>query len=169
MKLKRIAAALCAGLLVLACAGCGSRDAAISLTDEERDILNQMGTDVHQVAEADWSATVPELQAHPGEFSGQMYQFEAAYHASGEVNGTQTAYVSRTLVNGAEKTELRIPVSGMPEKDVPDGTWIRLSAIVETGEYGGETMTALFIFAVETPENPGSAEITWNGSVHNHN
>lgn len=163
----QIAMALCAGLILLACVSCGG-SAAISLTDEEKDILDQMGMDVHQVAEADWAATVPELQAHPGEFSGQVYQFEAAYHASGEINGTQTAYISRTLVNGGEKTELRIPVSGMPEKDVPDGTWIRLSAIVETGEYGGETMTALFIFAAETPENPGSAEITWNGPVHDH-
>ena len=165
--MKQIAAVLCAGLLLLACIGCGGGP-AISLTDEEKDILDQMGTDVHQVAETDWAATVPELQAHPGEFSGQVYQFEAAYHASGEINGTQTAYISRTLVNGNDKTELRIPVSGMPEKEVPDGAWIRLSAIVETGEYGGETMTALMVFAVETPEKPGNAELTWDGPTHNH-
>lgn len=166
MNMRRFAALLCAVLLTVL-AGCSQSAKTIPLTDKEKDILAQMGDDVVAVSDEDWAETVTELQYHCDAFTGQVYQLEGIFRASQEINGVEAPYVYRTLVNGGEKTETGLPLAYLT-KELPDGAWVRVSAIINGGEYGGETLTTLEVVAVETLAKAGQAELTWSGSAHNH-
>ena len=169
MRLKQFTAVVCACLL-LALAGCGEPAAeatVIPLDDRERNILDLMGDDVHPVSNEIWGETVSELQAHCDDFTGEVYQLEGIYRASMLINGVDTPYVYRTMVNGGEKTELGMPMSYLT-KELPDGAWIRVTAIINGGDYGGSTLTTLEVVAIETLAEAGAAELTWNGPSHSH-
>lgn len=166
MKLKRFAAAVCA-CIFLASAGCGKTAKPITLTDREQNILDQMGDDVHPVSDGVWAETISELQAHCEEFTGEVYQLEGIFRASMTINGVDTPYVYRTLVNGGEKTETGMPLA-YQIKEVPDGAWVRVTAIINGADYGGETLTTLEVVAIETMAEAGAAELTWDGPSHNH-
>lgn len=169
MKLKRFTAAVCACLLLML-AGCGEPAAettVVPLTDREQNILDQMGDDVHPVADVVWGETVSELQAHCDEFTGEVYQLEGIFRASMTLNGVDTPYVYRTMVNGGEKTELGMPLKYLT-KELEDGVWVRVTAIINGSEYGDKTLTTLEIVAIETLAEAGEAELTWSGSSHDH-
>lgn len=169
MKFRKYVAALCAAVMVLACAGCGGDSAkVIPLNDEEKDIVAQMGEDVTVVTDEEWADTLTEIQAHPDVFNGEAYQLEGVYHKADTINGVETSTVSRTLVHGSEKTVCAIPLRERIDKDLPDGAWIRMTGFVQIAEYGGEAVSELMVVAVETLAEAGAAELTWNGSSHNH-
>lgn len=169
MKLKQFTAAVCACLL-LTLAGCGESAAettVVPITDREQNILDQMGDDVHPVSDEIWGETVSELQAHCGEFTGEVYQLEGILRASMILNGVDTPYLYRTMVNGGEKTGLGMPLKYLT-KEIPDGAWVRVTAIINGGDYGGETLTTLEVVAIETLAEAGAAELTWSGPSHSH-
>lgn len=169
MKLKRFTAAVCACFLLAALTGCGKEavQTEVPLTDREQNILDQMGDDVHPVDDGAWGETVSELQAHCDEFTGEVYQLEGIFRASMTINGVDTPYVYRTMVNGGEKTELGMPLKYLT-KELADGAWVRVTAIINGSEYGDETLTTLEVVAIETLAEAGTAELTWSGPDHVH-
>lgn len=163
---KKVTALLCAAVLVVLCASCASKPDVISLTREEKGILKKMGDDIQVISETDYPAMVTELQAHIGEYSGQVYQLEGVFTTT-DLNGEETPFIYRTLVHDGEQTQCGLPIRYL-EKEVPEGSWVRISAIINSFEYGGETYTTLETVAVETPEETGSAELEWDGIGHSH-
>jgi uncharacterized membrane protein YcgQ (UPF0703/DUF1980 family) len=163
MRNRKITAiVLCALLVLSALSGCGS--SRVTLTEEETNILEMMGDDVHAVADADYAEVVTELQDNADEFTGEVYQLEGIYTTT-TINGEESPYVYRTLVNGDEKTECGLPLKYL-EKDLPDGAWIRVSGIVNSGEFQDLSCTVLEVVAVESLDETGQTELTWNGSGH---
>lgn len=163
---KKVTALLCVAALVILCVGCASKPDVISLTREEKEILKKMGDDVHVISEADYPSMVTELQAHIGEYSGQVYQLEGVFTTT-DLNGEETPFVYRTLLHDGEQTQCGLPIRYL-EKELPEGSWIRISGIINSFEYGGEIYTTLETVAVETPEETGSAELEWDGIGHTH-
>lgn len=183
LNLKRITLVLCSALLMLAIAGCGAEQSkdnteagsetnvgtsseVIPLTDEESGILEEMGSDVNVITDEDYSSTVIELQAHPGRFSGQVYQLEGVYTTS-TVNGVETPFIYRTLVHEGEETTCGLPLKYL-EKEIPDGAWARITAIIGTEDYGGETCTVMEVVAAETLAQAGQSQLQWDGVGHQH-
>lgn len=165
--MKKIALLLCTALLLLSLAACGDTAAApIPLTEEETGILEAMGSDVNVVSDADYAAVLTELQAHPGDFSGQVYQFEGVFTTS-TVNGVETPFVYRTLVYNGEETVCGLPLKYL-EKELLDGAWTRVTGIVGTDDFGGETQTVMEVVAVETLEKAGQSQLEWDGVGHQH-
>lgn len=165
--MKKIALLLCTALLLLSLAACGDTAAApIPLTEEEAGILEAMGSDVNLITDADYANALTTLQAHPGTFSGQVYQFEGVYTTS-TVNGVETPFVYRTLVHDGAETICGLPLKYL-EKELPDGAWARVTAIVGTDDFGGETQTVMEVVAVETLEKAGQSQLEWDGVGHHH-
>lgn len=165
--MKRITLIICCALLLGLLAGCGAaKTEAIALTQEETGILQQMGDDVNVIAEADYPSAVTELQAHPDAFSGQVYQLEGVY-TTATVNGVETPFVYRTLVHDGEKTTCGLPLKYL-EKELPDDAWIRVTAIINTGDFDGQSYTVMEVVAVESLAQAGQAELAWDGVGHQH-
>ena len=181
LDLKRITPFLCGVLAALCLVGCtargnngdtsagGSKTAAgtaIPLTEEETDILEAMGEDVQTISDADYASTVFELQAHVGEFAGQVFQLEGVYSADG-LDDSDAPFVYRTLVHDGSETKLGLPLRYL-EKELTDGSWIRVTAIIGTEDYNGESRTVLEVVAVEAPAEAGQTQLDWDGVGHQH-
>ncbi len=167
LKLKRITFIICSALLVLAIAGCSSGSSKpIPLTEDESEVLAAMGDDVNVITNDDYSRAVIELQAHPGSFSGQVYQLEGVYTTE-SINGVDTPFVYRTLVHDGEKTTCGLPLKYLV-KEIPDGAWIRVTAIIGTEDYDGETCTVMETVAVEALAKAGKSQMEWDGVGHQH-
>lgn len=165
--MKRTLLLLCCALLLSSLAGCGGAgDGTIPLTDEESEILEMMGEDVHIITDEDYAAAVTELQAHTDAFSGQVYQLEGVY-TTVTLNGVETPYVYRTLVHDEEETICGLPLKYL-EKELPDGAWARVTAIINGGDFDGETRTVMEVVAVETLAETGQAQLEWDGVGHHH-
>ena len=143
-----------------------SPSGVIPLTEDEVEILELMGEDVQVISEEEYPEMVTELQAHIGEFDGQVFQLEGTFTTT-ELNGDETPFVYRTLVHDGEKTQCGLPIRYL-QKELPEGSWIRISAIINSFEYGGESYTTLEAVEVETLAEPGSAELDWDGVGHSH-
>ena len=157
----------CCALLLASLVGCGEQKAqAIPLTEEETSLLAAMGGDIKTVGDEEYAAAVTELQAHPDAFSGQVYQLEGVYSAE-TLNGTETPFVSRTLVHDGEKTQCGLPLRYL-EKELPEGSWVRVTGIINTGDFSGQTGTVMEVVAVEALEKAGAAQLDWDGVGHRH-
>lgn len=176
--LKKSIAFICVLLALMMCVSC-SRDQddktpgestqevnAISLTEEEAALLEAMGEDVQIIPEADYANTVTELQYHASSFSGQVFQLEGVLKTV-SINGVETPFVYRTLNNAGEKTECGLPLKYL-EKEIPDGSWVRVTAIINIGDFNGQSLTTMEVVAIEVPAETGAAELNWTGSQHNH-
>ena len=185
LKTKQIALALCMVLLIVLIAGCNSGRtepipltesplvsekepvARIPLTAEEESILEIMGDDVNRISEEDYSHAIFELQAHPDSFSGQVYQLEGIYSSAFNMNGQETPFVYRALVHNGEESVCGLPLKYM-EKEIPDNTWIRVTAIIGTETFGDGEGTVLEVVAVETMDSVGQSPLEWDGVGHHH-
>lgn len=183
LKSKLITLVLCSALLMLTIAGCGAERSkdntkagsetsaatsseVIPLTDEESGILEEIGDDVNVITDGDYSSIVIELQAHPGDFSGQVYQLEGIYTTS-TVNGVETPFIYRILVHDGEETICGLPLKYL-EKEIPDGAWTRITAIIGTEDYSGETCAVMEVVAAETLAQAGQSRLEWDGVGHQH-
>ncbi len=165
--MKHITLICCCALLLFSLVGCGGQKAqAIPLTEEETALLEAMGGDINAVEDQDYAAAVTELLAHPDAFSGQVYQLEGVYSTE-KLNGTETPFVSRTLVHDGEQTQCGLPLRYL-EKDLPDGAWVRVTAIINTGDFSGQPSAVMEVVAVEALEKAGAAQLDWDGVGHQH-
>jgi uncharacterized membrane protein YcgQ (UPF0703/DUF1980 family) len=144
-------------MLLSVLGGCGN-NGTVALTKEETKILKMMGEDVHIVTDDDYPVVVTELQDHTDDFSGQVYQLEGVYTTT-TVNGVESPYVYRILLHDGEETECGLPLKYL-EKDLPDGAWIRVSGIVNRGEFQDQSCTVMEVVAVESLKNTGQVELT---------
>lgn len=178
LKQKSMTLILCCVLLVLALAGCGSENnepstsapvetlPTIPLTEEEIGILEAMGSDVNVIADADYANVITTLQDHPDSYAGQVYQLEGVCSTE-TINGVETPFVSRTLVHEGEETNCGMPLKYLT-KEIPDGAWARVTAIIGTSEYDGETRAVLEVVAIETLGEAGQSRLEWDGVGHQH-
>ena len=173
--LKRIFCACLCILLCLSAAGCCNRVTAeaadgkhpayeaVPLTDEEKEILELMGSDVNVIAEEDYISMVAELIYHTDSFIGQVFQLEGVF-TSDEEGMT----VSRNLVNGEQTLVLGLPLQYL-HKELVSGSWIRVTGIVSDVEVDGQCTTVLDVVAVEALEAFGNDSLPWDGSpIHHH-
>jgi len=136
---------------------------AVALTQEEQSILDAMGSDVHVVSDEAYIETVAEMMYHTSEYAGQVYQLEGVLSIDGD-----SVQLYRTLVNGSETKTLGLPLRYL-EKDIANGSWVRVTAIVAQDETEGQSSTVLDIAAIESLAEVGQAELTWDGSdIHRH-
>lgn len=135
----------------------------IPLEETEKELLEKVEEDIHKVKDDAYIQTLIELIGHTDNYAGQLYQLEGIYTTEGE-----TAYITRTLVNGEETMELGLPLNYL-NKDILVGTWIKVTGIVNSGEVNGEPCTVLEVVAVEAPSKVGLKELEWDGTLeHQH-
>ena len=144
-------------------ASTGTAYEAVALTQEEQDILDAMGSDVHVVSDETYIETVTEMMYHPSEFVGQVYQLEG-FLAIDE----DSIQLYRTLVSESETMTLGLPLRYL-EKDIADASWVRVTAIVAQDDTGDQPFTVLDIATIESLAEAGQAELTWDGAdLHQH-
>ena len=175
--IKRILYVFLCGVLCLSMAACGgnAKDESTSsgdpqvaykevrLTEEEKSILEAMGSDVNVITDEDYMKTVSEMIYHTAGFAGAVYQMEGVFTFDGE-----NASVYRTLVNGEQTQVLGLPLNCL-EKEIDNGAWVRVTGIVAEGETNGEPATVLDVVAIEALPVCGQATLQWDGSsVHQH-
>lgn len=155
-------------LMVMATA-CGSTDREVNvnipLTDEEAGILEAIGSDLVVIEEKDFAESVTEMIYHTSSYVGKVVQLEGCF--SKNFAGTSKSYVYRTLKDGDVETICALPLNYL-DKDIPDGAWIRVAAIVNSGDVNGGEGTVLEVVAIEALETRGQQTLEWSGSAHNH-
>ena len=137
----------------------------VPLTEEEIDLLNAIGNDLRVISEADYANEVTEMIHHTASYTGQVVQIEGVY--SSNLNGDSIPYVYRTLVANGTETTCGLPLVYL-ETEIPDKAWIRVSAIVGSGEVNGKSVTVLEVIAIESLSKSGQKTVEWTGSAHNH-
>lgn len=164
---KKVISIAMSTVLMFSVAVCGSaEEAAVTLTEDEAEVLELMGEDIIVVTDEDYAETVDELANHTGEFNGKVYQFEGVYSVDDSAEEPVPG-VSRTLVNGDEETVCGLPLV-YQEKEIEAGSWVRVTGIVNEGEINGENMNVLEVVAIEVLAEEGNAELEWEGSAHEH-
>ena len=78
-------------------------------------------------------------------YKRQIYQLEGAFATQ---NGAPC--IARTVVDGNEKTTSSMPLKYLTQ-ELEEGTWIRVTGIVNEGEIEGKSMPLLEAIVVETP------------------
>lgn len=161
-------------LLMIACSGNASASSKqsgsnigvfqdIPLTNEEKEILKAMGSDVNIVSDADYVQTVTELVYHTHEYIGKVYQIEGVFNSDGE-----NVSVYRSVINKNETINLGLPLRYL-EKDIKNGSWVCVTGIIAEDNANGNHNTVFDIVAIETKSKYGQAEIEWDGSpIHQH-
>lgn len=170
--IKKVFCAMICLALCLSMAACtekkpddptGTSQTGIPLTQEERDILDAMGSDVQVIPDDAYIQTVAELMYHTSEYVGKVYQLEGRFSAGGEFG-----QIYRTLVSESKTMTLGLSLRYL-NKDIADGSWIRVTAIVAQGEVDGKAATVLDVVAIEAPQKAGQAELPWDGAdIHSH-
>jgi len=148
-----ISAFLLVGML---CCGCNSTSdeqnipeyEAISLTQEEEDILAAMGADIQTIANSEFAANITAITEHTHDYIGQVYQFEGTYSMQ-DVHGENTPYLIQKVTNDGNETEVGLPLRYL-EKDVVEGTPVRVTAIVGVEDHDGHTHAVLEVVAIES-------------------
>ncbi len=126
------------------------------------DLLEALREDIHVVTDDVYIETVTEMAGNVSGFSGQIYQLEGVFTAEGE-----EIYVSRTVVDGEERTACGLPLKYLneemiKEQGLKEGDWIRVTGIINEGEAAGETAAVLEVLVVERLEEQGAAELQAN-------
>lgn len=127
------------------------------LTAEEQEKLDTLLEDTTVITDETFGQTVYAMINDPGDRLGQLFQLEGQLVQEGE-----TWYVARTMVNGEERTELRLPLAYMSKNLAPD-SWVRVFGILNTGDVNGETLSVLEVHAIEVMETPGNGQLSWSG------
>ena len=96
---------------------------------------------------------VSAITENTDEYAGQIYQIEGSYTVN---NGTP--YLTRTIVDGEGKTPMGLPLKYLPGEP-EEGSWVRITGVVNTGEVNGETVAVLEVAVSEILEEQGQAEI----------
>lgn len=136
---------------------------SIPLTDDEQLIIDAMGADVQVVKDEDYINVVSEIIHHTHEYEGKVYQIEGIISVDGE-----NALVYRTLVNGKETMIHGLPLRYL-NKDIVNGSWVRVTGIVAETEIDESNNAALDIVAIEATAEYGQHQLEWDGSdVHKH-
>ncbi len=165
---KRFILFICAVLLLL-CTSCSSdtptSTKVVTLDSDEQLVLDAMGDDIKIVSEEDYPITVTELVAHTASYTGQVYQIEGIFTMAHFNDGNPFVY--RTLINGNTKTIAGLPLKFLT-KEIDEGSWVRVTGIINEGTVDGTKLTVLEVVAIETVGERGNAELTWSGSSHNH-
>lgn len=136
----------------------------LQLSQEDMDLLAAMEPDIVVIDDDSFPETVTELMYHVGSYTGKVYQLEGVYSA--QLDGIETPYLYRLLVNGDETTVAALPIVYFAD-EIAENSWVRVTAIIGEGEINGVQSTVLEVVAVENTE-PGNAELVWTGSAHAH-
>lgn len=136
----------------------------VELSKEDKELLEIMASDIIVVDDASFASTVTEMMYHVGEYNGQVFQIEGVFTT--QLDEAGNAYVYRNLVNGSETTVAALPIVYLGV-DVAEGSWVRVTAVIGTGEINEVQATVLELITIENAE-PGIAELTWSGSEHTH-
>lgn len=135
----------------------------VALTDEEKGILEAIGSDIHVVSDEDYIKTVAEMMYHTADYAGQVYQLEGILSVKED-----SIQLYRTLVSEDETMTLGLPMRYL-EKDIADGSWVRVTAIAAQDDSGEEPIAVLDVVAIESLAEAGQAELAWDGSeIHQH-
>lgn len=131
----------------------------VPLSDEEKELIELIGSDITVVSDEDYISAISELTHHPAEYAGYVFQIEGVLSYEGD---QITLY--RTLVHGEQTQILGMPVNYLV-KDFEDNSWVRLTAIISDVD----GVTALDVIAAEGLAEVGSAALAWDGNdTHQH-
>lgn len=116
---------------------------AFTLSEEDKSVLEELGDDLHTVAESDFATTVEAFHASPLTYSGQMYQL-TGYYVTKDVDGEQVPTLAAGTEDGAVSIELRLLTV-----EIPENAHVRITAVV--GKADDElTQAALDVCMVES-------------------
>lgn len=120
-------------------------------TDEE--LLEVLHDEIHAVTDDNYIDMMAKFQEDTKKYAGQIYQIEGSYTSE-----DQTPYLTRTLVDGDDRTTSGLPLKYLTEEP-EEGAWIRVTGIVNEGEVKGKTVAVLEAVVVETLDKEGKVEL----------
>lgn len=144
-------------LVVLLCSGCNPTpketdtdpvDGAITLSQEEKDILEIMKDDINVVKNDDYVTVISSIIAHTHDYIGQVYQVEGKYSLQ-DVYSEKTPYLSRNVTVEGEERILGLPLRYL-DKEIAENTSIRVTAIVNQEDHEGHAHAVLEVIAIES-------------------
>ena len=130
-----------------------SQEAMLAPDATDQELLELLADELHVVADDDYIQMVSAFTEHTDEYAGQIYQLEGSYTVN-----DGTPYISRTIVDGDDKTPMGLPLKYM-KGEPEEGSWIRITGVVNKGEINGEMVAVLEVAVSETLEEQGQAEI----------
>ncbi len=143
-------------ILVLALLLCGCNAAygrspykTIKLTQEEKDVLRLIESDIHTVDAENLSDTIADINEHPDNYIGQVYCLEGIFSLQ-TVHGEATPYLIPKTAEGAEA--VGIPIRYL-EKEVEENAPIRITAIINSEAHDGHSHMVLETITVESAQN----------------
>ena len=107
----------------------------ISLTDDEKLIIDAMGEDV---IKTDFETATAEINANPYDMVGKVYQLEGIFETADGTNYIKSADSDSVFT------------VDYITKEIPNGTAIRLTAIINVHEHDGHSHLVLECVAVES-------------------
>ena len=130
-----------------------SQEAMLGPDATDQELLDLLSDDLHVVMDDDYIKMVSAITENTDEYAGQIYQIEGSYTVN---NGTP--YLTRTIVDGEGKTPMGLPLKYLPGEP-EEGSWVRITGVVNTGEVNGETVAVLEVAVSEILEEQGQVEI----------
>ncbi len=119
------------------------KEPAITLSEEDRTMLQAMEGDIIDLTEADFAATVADLNSHAAAHAGMVYRFEGVYRMA-TMHDEQVPYIGMDL-DGAF---IGLPVNYLTV-DLVEGQAVRVVGILSVGDDGhGHPM--LDVIAIES-------------------
>lgn len=120
-------------------------------TDEE--LLEVINDKITVVTDDNFMEMVAAFTEKTEDYSGQIYQLEGLCTMKDGM-----PYVARTIVDGEEKIICGMPLKYVTEEH-QEGSWIRVTGIVNKGEMDGKTMAVLEVVVLQVMEEQGQAEL----------
>ena len=129
----------------------------LEISEEDQDVLEQIGDDLQQITDETFAETVSALNADPTPYVGTVYELEGALTHM-QVHDETVPYLYRTVGDGAEAADLGLLLRYLPE-ELEDGAWLHVYGILALDEHDGHSHAVLDVIAVETPAQMGSVTL----------
>lgn len=153
--------ALC--LLVSACTKAPAddgeqQDDMLQMTQEDQELIAQIGDDVHPVADDDFVTTIQALVSNTASWEGMVYEVEGLLTYV-DMHGEMVPYVYRNYApDGGEATKIGIQLRYLTGEPA-EGVWIRVVGIVALEEHDGHAHAVLDVIAAETTKTAGKTTV----------
>lgn len=130
----------------------------LQMTQEDQELIAEIGDDVHLVADDDFAKTIQALAVNTAAWEGTVYEVEGLLTYV-DVHGEAVPYVYRNYApNNGEKTQIGIQLRYLTGEPA-EGTWIRVVGIVALEEHDGHAHAVLDVIAAETTKTMGKTTV----------
>lgn len=136
----------------------GKEEGAISLSEEDKELLSEVEEDIHVISDDNYVETMTAINEDAEQVKYQLLQVEGMVKFV-QVHDEEAPFLYRNYEKDGEKSELGVMLRYLSE-EVEEGDWLRVTGIVTTVEDEGHEHTYFDVVTVETPVKHGSETLS---------